>query len=109
MSGTREGGSEPQICEFCADLPHRKATHCTKCHASWTRTSRTAHCPTCHRTFTVPSAFDRHLLKVGCTDPGAMRDKRGKPVFGRPRLNDWGTEVWSQAGPEGGAPNWGTR
>lgn len=95
--------SYPEVadgCEFCAaGLPHERATHCPRCHASWTRTSNTAHCMTCHRTFSTPGVFDRHLLREGCQDPAAVRTRKGDVVYGQPRPNTWGTAVWRLMGP----------
>lgn len=87
-------------CELCPDLPHPKYTHCVHCHASWTRASKTAHCMSCHRTFSSPSAFDRHLLPVGCTAPeGVVIRRTGKAVFrSEPTPNVAGTPVWHMAG-----------
>lgn len=85
-------------CEFCIDLPHRFATHCPRCHASWTRTSNTAHCPTCHRTFSTPGVFDRHLLREGCQNPDLVTKRNGDPVYGGWHRNKWGTRVWRLAG-----------
>lgn len=85
-------------CGMCPDLPHPVLTHCTRCHASWTRSSRTAHCMTCHRTFAGPSVFDRHLLKEGCTDPAGVTKRNGERVFADPHPNAAGTPVWSLPG-----------
>lgn len=94
-----EPASEP--CVFCADPdnPHPVATHCPKCHATWTRGSNTAHCPTCHRTFSTPRVFDRHLLSVGCQPPEGVKSKKGEPAFAaKPTSNRWDTPVWHLAG-----------
>jgi hypothetical protein len=87
-------------CDLCAaGLPHPLATHCPRCHASWTRTTNTAHCPTCHRTFSTPGVFDRHLLRDGCQNPADVHTRKGVPVYGDARPNKRGTDVWRLAGP----------
>lgn len=88
-------------CPFCADLPHRSATHCRDCHASWTRATNTAHCTVCHETFSTPGVFDKHLKPVnqwGCYPPATVVRKggarKGERVFADPVANKWGTLVW---------------
>lgn len=38
-------------------------------------------CVTCGEFFTGESAWQRHLLRVGCQPPGEIRDKHGNPAL----------------------------
>ncbi len=97
-------------CELCAHAIREgwfglnKETHCprrkkdgTFCHATWGGT-RTIHCVQCHLTFSSPSALDLHQPRNGiCIDPRVAKTAAGFSLFGEPRVNERGTEIWSGA------------
>lgn len=70
----------------------------TYCHATWSGLNA-IHCVECHLTFTSPSAFGKHKASNNvCLDPAEVTTRGGRPYFGEPTTNDYGTVMWRQSG-----------